>query len=248
VLIPTLLLVSLVSYLLGAVSFSRLIARILNPGADLQNIEMPVQGTDQTYTVTSMGGNTLSMKHGGGAGCLASMLDGLKVFVPTLIVRLLFPDQFYFLAAAIAGFVGHCWPIYYRFKGGRGISAYYGGLFAFDPIGAVVVAFTSLIFGITVFRNVKVVNIMLIYTGGVIFIIPWMWFTTHNPFFLLYAVSINVLFFLAMLPDIRQMVQIIRKYGWKNVDMSMDQFAMGKSMSKMMDRLSSMRKPPRGEP
>ncbi len=34
---------------------------------------MPVQGTDQSYKVTAMGGNTLSMKYGGGAGCLASI-------------------------------------------------------------------------------------------------------------------------------------------------------------------------------
>jgi len=212
----------------------------------MQSLDMPIQGTDQTFKVTSMGGNTLSMKHGSGAGCLASILDGLKVFVPTLIFRLLFPGQYYFLAAAIAGFIGHCWPIYYRFKGGRGISAYYGGLFAFDPIGALVVAFTSLLLGITVFRNVKVLNIMLIYTGGVVFIIPWMWLTTHSQIYILYAVIIAVLFFLAMLPDIRQMIQIVRKYGWKNVDVGMDQFAMGKMMSKMTSRLSPLRKPPNG--
>lgn len=208
---------------------------------------MPVQGTDQAYKVTAMGGNTLSMKYGGGAGCLASILDAVKVFLPTFAFRLLFPDQTYFLAAAVCGFIGHCWPIYYHFKGGRGISAYYGGLFAFDPIGALVVAFTSLLFGMTLLRNVKVLNVMSIYTGGVILIIPWMWLTKDSPIFIVYAILINILFLLAMLPDIVQMAQMIRKYGWKNLDVGMDQFAMGRSMSKMMSRMGFKSKKTGGE-
>ena len=131
------------SYLLGSISFARLVTYIFAPGESLEDIEFPVEGAEEGMRMEAMGGNTVSMKLGAKAGCAVGWLDILKVFVPTLVFRLLYPDQYLFLLAAIAGFIGHCWPIYYRFRGGRGISAFYGGLFAFDPIGAIVVALAS---------------------------------------------------------------------------------------------------------
>jgi glycerol-3-phosphate acyltransferase PlsY len=225
------------SYLFGSISFSRVIARLVKPGTNFENVEMPVEGAEQSFKVTAVGGNTLSMQLGARAGCSAALLDGLKVFLPVLFLRLLVPETDYFLYAAVGGFAGHCWPIYYRFKGGRGVSAFFGGLFAFDPIGALVVAFSGLFLGMVVFRKVKALNVFLMYTGGVILVIPWIWLTKEPWSYLIYAVVINVLFFLAMAPDIQQSAAMIRKYGWKNVEIGMDQFAMGKGMSKMMRRL-----------
>jgi acyl phosphate:glycerol-3-phosphate acyltransferase len=226
------------SYLIGSISFGRLVTRILRPGTDLQDVKMSVKGADDNFTVTSIGGNTVSLKLGGRAGCVVALLDALKVFLPTLMMRLLYPDQPYFLVAATGGFIGHCWPIYYRFKGGRGISAFYGGLFAFDPLGALVVAFTSLLLAMTIFRKVKVLNVMMMYTGGVILIIPWLLITKDNPAFTIYAIVINVLFYLAMIPDIQQSMSLTKKYGWKNIEVGMDQYPMGQSMEKMFSRFS----------
>lgn len=225
------------SYLFGSISFSRVIARMVRPGTKFDHVEMPVGDFDQSFKVTSIGGNTLSMQLGARAGCSAALLDGLKVFLPVLVLHLLFPDTDYFLYAAAGGFAGHCWPIYSQFKGGRGVSAFYGGLFAFDAIGALIVAFSGLFLGMIIFRKVKALNVFLMYTGGVILIIPWMWLTKEHWSYLFYAVAINILFFLAMAPDIQQSVAMIRKYGWKNVQVGMDQFAMGRGMSKMMQRL-----------
>jgi len=245
---PTLFITTLfASYLIGSISFSRLVARIFHPEADIQDVNMPVQGTDDTFKVTSMGGNTVSLKLGGRAGCVVALLDAFKVFIPTLFIRLIYPDQPYFLIAAIGGFIGHCWPIYYRFIGGRGISAFYGGLLAFDTVGALVVAFTSLFLSMTVLRNIKVVNVMAMYTGGVLLIIPWVLITKNNPAFTIYAIVINILFFLAMIPDILQSVQLIKKYGWKNVDVGMDQYPMGQSMTKMMSHFRFRGKGQHGE-
>jgi glycerol-3-phosphate acyltransferase PlsY len=225
--------------LIGSISFSRLVTRMLRPDTDLQDVKMPVKGADDNFSVTSMGGNTVSLKLGGRAGCAVALLDALKVFLPTLAMRIFYPDQPYFLVAATGGFIGHCWPIYYRFKGGRGISAFYGGLFAFDPIGALVVAFTSLFLSMTIFRKVKVLNVMMMYTGGVLLVIPWVLITKDNPAFIYYAIVINLLFYLAMIPDIQQSMALFKKYGWKNIEVGMDQYPMGQSMEKMMSRFRS---------
>jgi glycerol-3-phosphate acyltransferase PlsY len=59
----------------------------------------------------------------------------LKVAIPTLIVRLWQPDEAYYLVLAGAGVVGHAWPVYHRFRGGRGESPILGGLLVIEALG-----------------------------------------------------------------------------------------------------------------
>ena len=226
------ILISLVSYLLGSLSFGRIVARILDPGLDLENIEMEIEGAEEGYRLQSIGGNTVSMKLGSRGGCTVGLLDILKVFLPTLAVRFLYPDQTYHLLAALAGFAGHCWPIYYRFKGGRGISAFYGGLFAIDPIGAFVVALLAQVIGMLILKE-----LLFVYAGGVLFLIPWMLLTKSNWHYYVYALLINVLFITAMIPEIRQIISLRKKYGKGDMAVSMEKFPMGRQMLRLMHRL-----------
>ena len=53
-------------------------------------------------------------------GCLTAILDIAKVAIPALIFKLWQPETPYFLVTALFGLIGHDWPIYHRFKGGRG--------------------------------------------------------------------------------------------------------------------------------
>lgn len=229
----TLIISACVAYLLGSLSFARIVARFADPKVKLDQVDMPIPGVEEPYRLKTIGGNTASMKLGPRLGCTIGILDILKVFLPTLVIRLLYPDQYYFLIAAIAGFIGHCWPIYYRFKGGGGISAFYGGLFAIDPIGALAVSIGSLLIGMLLLKE-----LLFAYTGGVLLAIPWLWFTTHNPYYLAYALVVNVLFILAMIPELKQFVEMRRKYGKADMKASMDTFPMGKSMLKMMNKLN----------
>jgi hypothetical protein len=66
--------------------------------------------------------------------------------------------------------------------------------------------------------------------------------TKNNPAFTIYAIVINILFFLAMVPDILQSIKLFKKYGWKNIEVGMDQYPMGQSMDKMMSHFSKKRK------
>jgi 1,4-dihydroxy-2-naphthoate octaprenyltransferase len=72
----------------------------------------------------------------------------------------------------------------------------------------------------------------------VLLIIPWLWFTTHDFTYLAYALIINLLFILAMLPEIRQIREFRRKYGKGDIKVSMEQFPMGRSMLKIMNLIS----------
>jgi glycerol-3-phosphate acyltransferase PlsY len=54
------------------------------------------------------------------------------------------------LLAAAAGLIGNNWPVYYRFKGGSGISAIYGGLLVIDPLAILVSAAGGLLIGLVI--------------------------------------------------------------------------------------------------
>lgn len=228
----------LVGYILGSISFTRLVSRLKDPDAEIETIELPVEGTDETFKVTSMGASTASMKLGPKVGCAIGMLDILKVTIPTLVFRFLYPGETYFLVTAAAGMAGHNWPVFNRFKGGRGISAFYGGFIAIDWIGAILCALSGMLLGLFVFKD-----FLLAYMAGVFLAIPWLWFTTQDPAYLLYGVVTAVLFILAMIPDLRQYLKL-RKAGKVDMRAAMDTSPMGRGMLKMMERLSFKKKNP----
>jgi glycerol-3-phosphate acyltransferase PlsY len=218
------------SYLIGSISFARVITKILAPGTTLDDVVLPVEGIDESMRMSAMGGNTVSLKLGAKAGVTVGILDILKVYLPTLILKILYPDQFYFLVAAIAGFIGHCWPIYYEFKGGRGISAFYGGLFAFDPVGALVVSFAGMFIGMFLLQE-----LLIAYSGGVTLVIIWLWLTKQKIAYIAYSLIINTFFIIAMYPEIKQIRKFRKKYGKGDMKVAMEKFPMGRSMLKIMN-------------
>jgi acyl phosphate:glycerol-3-phosphate acyltransferase len=225
------LIASVVGYFLGSVPVSRIFGRLTGRNQELDAIEIPIPGSDDTYKVTSTGAAAASMKMGPKVGCTIGLLDILKVTLPVLVFRLLYPDQYYFLIVAIAGMVGHNWPVFHRFKGGRGISAAYGGLFVVDFFGAIISATAGLLFGLLVLRD-----FIMAYMAGLWFAIPWVWFTTRDPFYLAYIVIINILFVAAMIPDIQQ-YRKARQSGDVDLSVVMEMTPMGRGMKKIMERL-----------
>jgi glycerol-3-phosphate acyltransferase PlsY len=231
------LLIAVVSYLIASISFARLVPRLIDPKANLDDVELVSSDGDVRMPMAAMGGNTASIKYGPKVGCSVGLLDILKVFVPTLGVRLLYPNTDYYLIAALAGFIGHCWPIYYRFKGGRGISPFYGGLLAFDPLGALVVAGTSMFLGMVVLKD-----LLVTYTGGLMLSVVWFALTRGWGWHVGYALLINVLFVLAMIPELKLLGQARRAHGKEDMVSAMGTFPMGRSMLKLMEMLKLQRK------
>jgi RsiW-degrading membrane proteinase PrsW (M82 family) len=88
----------------------------------------------------------------------------------------------------------------------------------------------GLILGMLVFRNMVVASLSWIWL-----LIPWFWWRTGgDPVYILYAVAINILFLLAMLPDIQKAMQYkkegkLAEYGMGNLKSN----PMGRGMLKM---------------
>jgi glycerol-3-phosphate acyltransferase PlsY len=226
------LLSALIGYLFGSISSARLVTGRVAPGTNISHVEEPVPNSDQKFIMESVSATNVRVRVGTRYGCLTAILDMLKVALPTLVLRLLFPDQPYYLIAAALGLLGHDYPIYYRFKGGRGESAIYGGLLVIDPIGLVInnlgaVALGWLTGQLLVFR-----------WAALILFIPWMWFTTHDPWHLAYILFANLLYWTSMIPELSQFFNLL-KIGPAPTQEEIDQFlGMGGKLGRFMDRYS----------
>lgn len=116
--LPVAFLVLAIGYLLGSIPFGIVLTR-LNGGPDLRSI-----GSGNI-------GATNVLRTGNKALAAATLLgDGLKGTVAVLIGALWGP--FPALLAALGAFLGHLFPVWIGFKGGKGVATYLGCLLAVD--------------------------------------------------------------------------------------------------------------------
>lgn len=225
------ILAAVTAYLLGSISFARIITRWWTSGKDVAEHTIQVDGSQEQYKVVTVGGNSASTMLGAKGGMTVGVLDILKVFLPTLFFKLYFPEQpAYFLVAAVFGLVGHVWPVFHGFHGGAGFSAIMGGLLAIDWLAILVVPIAGILMGMLVFRNIIVANL-----GWLWLLIPWLWWRFEgDPVYIVYAVIANVLFLIAMIPEYQTAMKYKKEgkmieYGLSNLKST----PMGRGMLKM---------------
>jgi glycerol-3-phosphate acyltransferase PlsY len=234
----TSLFAAIVGYLIGATSFARLVTRQVAPHADITDLKVLIAGTDEESKVDVVGANAASMILGARFGCLIGLLDMLKVAAPMLAFKSIYPDQPYHLIVAVTGLVGHNWPIYYRFKGGRGFSVIYGSFLVVDWLGAIITLVVGLLVGMIVFQSPSVAYIAWLWL-----MIPWLWFRTHDPAHFAYAVVVNLIFLIATLPEIRMIIQYRREGKYEAyIQGLIESSPRWRAMRKMADRLTLLRK------
>ena len=220
----------IISYLLGSISFARLVVNVWT-GRDVTEFEVAVDGTDEKYKAPSIGGNTVSTRLGARGGMIVGLLDIFKIMLPTLAFKSIYPEQpAYVLIAAVAGIMGHIWPIYYRFHGGSGFSAILGGLLVIDWPAALILPIAGLLLGLLVFRNLVVATLSWIWL-----IIPWFWWRTGgDPAYMLYAIAVNIIFLLAMVPEVQLAMKYKREGKYIEYGLgSLKAHPMGRGMLKM---------------
>lgn len=231
------LLAAVVGYLFGSISFARIIVRFVAPDKELTGIHIGEPGTISERQIDAISGTAVSITLGPKYGGLTAILDILKVALPALAFRLYAPAMPYFLISAVMGLVGHNWPLYHRFKGGRGLSAIYGGFLALDPLGALITATVGMVLGVVVLKMVFVS-----YMAGLWLMIPWVWFRTRDLTHLAYVLIVNVIFLLELVPEIRKTAEIRRAGEGKDFSDSMDVTPMGRMITKMARRAGLLRK------
>jgi acyl phosphate:glycerol-3-phosphate acyltransferase len=229
------LLAALIGYLLGSISFARIIMRVAAPGEELTGMELDMGGAE-TFQVKTVGGTAISVKLGAKYGMITALFDILKAVVPALAFKLLYPEMPYYLFAATMALVGHNWPLYHRFKGGRGMSPMYGGFLVVDWMGTLVTAVLGMFLGLAVLRSV-----LLSWLLGPWLMIPWLWIRTMDPWHVGYGVVVNLLFVLAMIPEFRTIRDQKRRGIEGDMMGALEATPMGRGVKKMADRLGLLK-------
>lgn len=197
----TAIFIALAGYLIGAISFARVVARAVDPAVSLDEARRHKAETGEEGTVSGIGASTASMVLGKKYGGLVALLDMLKTFLPTLALRFLFPEQPYHLLFSVLAITGHIYPIYHRFNGGRGLSPMLGSLLAIEPIGMVVSMLAGILAAILI--NQPQASLILWFP----FLTLWSWLIRNDLPTAIFSITLLVLFLLAEIPEMRLALQ-----------------------------------------
>ena len=115
----------LLAYAVGSLSFAVLVSRVFG------------LADPRSYGSKNPGATNVLRSGHRSAAILTLMLDALKGYVPVWLA-LLWSSHFGFGETTIAfvglaAFLGHLWPLFFRFEGGKGVATAAGVLFAFNP-------------------------------------------------------------------------------------------------------------------
>jgi glycerol-3-phosphate acyltransferase PlsY len=111
---------------MGSLSFAVIVSRVM--------------GLDDPRTYGSQNpGATNVLRSGNKKAAIATLLfDALKGYFPVLLVKLYGPafglDDRAVALVAISAFIGHLWPVFFAFKGGKGVATAAGILFGVEPV------------------------------------------------------------------------------------------------------------------
>ena len=111
-------LIGIVSYLMGSIPFGFILTKIFLK-KDIREIGSGNIGATNALRT----GNKF-------LGYSTLFLDILKAIVPVIYVKIFYQDFLYI--ASLCAFLGHVFPIWLKFKGGKGVATYVGILFAIN--------------------------------------------------------------------------------------------------------------------
>jgi acyl phosphate:glycerol-3-phosphate acyltransferase len=116
---------TLAAYLIGSLSFAVIVSRLMG------------LNDPRTYGSGNPGATNVLRSGNKAAAILTLLLDALKGFVPVFLVKEFGApyglDEGTLALVALAAFLGHLWPVFFRFKGGKGVATAAGVLFGLNP-------------------------------------------------------------------------------------------------------------------
>ena len=134
------LLATLIAYLVGSLSFAVIVSRAMG------------LSDPRTYGIGNPGATNVLRSGSKPAAIVTLLLDAAKGWLPVMLVKWFGPawdlSEGTQALAGLAAFLGHLYPVFFAFKGGKGVATAVGVLLAFQPLLALA---TLLTFAIIVF-------------------------------------------------------------------------------------------------
>ena len=125
-----LLTIGIVSYLMGSIPFGLILTKVFLK-KDIREIGSGNIGATNALRT----GNKF-------VGYSTLILDIVKAVIPVLYVKVNFPDLIY--VSALCAFLGHVFPVWLKFKGGKGVATYVGILCSINILFGIVLVFVGL--------------------------------------------------------------------------------------------------------
>ena len=116
-----------ISYLMGSIPFGLILTKIFLK-KDIRDIGSGNIGATNTLRT----GNKL-------IGYSTLVLDILKAVIPIIIIKFNFTE--YIFVSSLSVFIGHVFPLWLKFKGGKGVATYVGILFCINIIFGIIFIF-----------------------------------------------------------------------------------------------------------
>ena len=131
------LLATLAAYLVGSLAFAVIVSRVMG------------LNDPRTFGSKNPGATNVLRSGSKPAAVITLLLDAMKGFVPVFLVRLYGKD--YGLEdgtvamVALAAFLGHLYPVFFRFQGGKGVATFIGAVFGIHWVLGIATGLTWLI-------------------------------------------------------------------------------------------------------
>ena len=136
------LIVAAICYLMGSIPFGLILTKIFLK-KDIRNIG---SGNIGATNVLRTGNKII--------GYSTLFFDIIKAVVPVIYIKLNYPELIYI--ASLSAFLGHVFPVWLKFKGGKGVATYVGILFALNIYFGLVFIISWLItFGLSKFSSLS---------------------------------------------------------------------------------------------
>ena len=223
---------SITGYLMGSISFARIVYNKVTNGKDLEFYSEPIANTDETFDSDFVSATLINKRIGAKYGCITSVADMLKVAVPTIIAKLLFTSEPYFLTIPIFGMLGHYLPVYHNFIGGRGETIMLGTMLVVDWFGTLAVNLVSTILGFITG------NVVVLRYAGYFLMIFWLWHRYDYRYglfmFLMYS-----LFWFSMRKEIALLIKLRKRGLWNDTNEQLsEKMFMGRGLGRAIDNYS----------
>ena len=136
------LIIGIISYLMGSIPFGLILTKIFLK----KDIREVGSGNIGATNVLRTGNKSI--------GYITLVLDVLKAIIPVIYVKLNYPD--YLFISSLCAFLGHVFPVWLKFKGGKGVATYLGILFAINIyLGLIFIIIWLIIFVFSKFSSLS---------------------------------------------------------------------------------------------
>ena len=140
-----------IAYLIGSISFAVIVSKLMG------------LGDPRTYGSKNPGATNVLRSGSKLAAGLTLLLDALKGYLPTMLVQYyafeLNFEEPTIAFVGVAAFLGHLFPVFFRFQGGKGVATAAGVLLAYEPLLGAATVITWIVIA-TIFRYASLASLI----------------------------------------------------------------------------------------